>query len=109
MGSFMKNWAGTDQIPCHSQLSPREMATASKWDELEDYSKKQMNKTVRQIEKFDGKENDESAIDNGGGGDEEVRQNDEVFDLEDEVPLLTLQQTWPHVKHAPRMKPTENL
>ena len=97
MGSFMRNWTGTDRIPFHSQLSRGKMATASEWNELEDYSK----------EELEGEENDESDIDIGGGGEEEVREDEEVSDPEDEVPLLTLQQTWRPATHAPNVKPFE--
>ena len=69
------------------------MATASKWNELEDYSKEELDEILRQIEELEGEENDKSDIDIGGGGEEEVRENEEVSNPEDEAPWLTLQQT----------------
>ena len=39
------------------------MATASKWNELEDYSKEELDEILRQIEELEGEENDESDID----------------------------------------------
>ena len=58
-----------------------------------------------EIEELEGEENDES--DTGGGGEEEVRENEEVSDQDDPVPLLTLQQTWQPATHAPKAKPFE--
>ena len=83
------------------------MATASEWNELEDYSKEELDEILRHIEELEGEENDESDIDIGGGGEEEVREDEEVSDPEDEVPLLTLQQTWRPATHAPDVKPFE--
>ena len=81
------------------------MAIASKRDELEDYSKEQFNETVWQIKEPEGEENDKSDIDTGGN--EEVRESEEVSDPEDEARLLTLQQTWRPTTHAPQVKPFE--
>ena len=85
------------------------MATASKWNELEDYSKEELDEILRHNEELDGKENDKSDIDIGGGGEEDIRENEEVSDPEDEAPLLTLQQTWRPTTHAPHVKPLEKL
>ena len=71
MGSFMRNWTGTDPIPFHSQLSRGKMVTASEWNEFEDYSKEELDEILQHIEEFEGEGNDESDIDIGGGGDEE--------------------------------------
>lgn len=72
---------------------------------LEDYRKEELDEIEWQIEEFEREENDSSKI--GSGGDEEVRENQEVFDPEDEVPLLTLQQTWWSAMHAPEVKPSD--
>ena len=81
------------------------MAIASKRDELEDYSKEQLNKTVWQIKELEGEENDKPDIDTGGN--EEVRESEEVSDPENEACLLTLQQTWWPTTHALQVKPFE--
>ena len=68
------------------------MAIANEWNEVEDYSKEELDEILRQIEELEGEKNDESDIDIGDGGEEEVREKEEVSDPEDDVPLLTLQQ-----------------
>jgi len=102
----MRNWTGTDWIPFHSIHN----WAVEKWllqgsVILEDYRKEELDEIEWQIEEFEREENDSSKI--GSGGDEEVRENQEVSDPEDEVPFLTLQQTWWSAMHAPEVKPSD--
>lgn len=51
---------------------------------MEDYRKEELDEIERQTEEFEREENDSSTI--GSGGDEEVRENQEVSDPEEVKP-----------------------
>ena len=51
------------------------MATASEWDEIEDYSKEELDEILRTNWRVWGERNDKLDIDLGGGGGEEVKEN----------------------------------